>query len=386
MKKYQNIAQDDIKVSVITVCFNAEKTIEQTIKSVLQQTYKNIEYIIIDGNSQDKTVDIIKKYQDSIAYWISENDSGIYDAMNKGIRVSTGDIIGIINSDDWYDLNAIENVVNIFINEKADVVYGDMILLYENGFRKRNKTEELESLAYKMSISHPTTFVNRNIYIKYGLFDTHYRIAADYDLMLRLYHNGVVMKSCSEVIAYFRMSGVSNTNIAQCAEETRRISLEYLADEDEKRYLPIINSIYQRKMEKVHIQNIIKDILEDDISKALIKKYFTDYRNIYIFGAGILGMECCSFFKALDITIKGFIDNDVKKVGTEYMEVQVMNLADITHSFQLIIIAVQDIYQKDIRDQLMDKGYKEGKDFWLYYDFIRYFEKICCQSKMNGNV
>lgn len=111
-----------IKVSIITVVYNGVKNIEQTIKSVLHQTYSNIEYIVIDGGSTDGSLDIIKKYSDSISYWVSEADKGIYDAMNKGISKATGDLIGIINSDDWYEPDAIMNMVTAY--EENTVLYG----------------------------------------------------------------------------------------------------------------------------------------------------------------------------------------------------------------------------------------------------------------------
>ena len=109
----------NMKLSIITVSLNNKDTIEQTIRSVLSQTYNNVEYIVIDGGSTDGTVDIIKKYEDKISYWVSESDKGIYDAMNKGIRKATGDIVGILNADDFYvDENVLEKVVKCFEKEK----------------------------------------------------------------------------------------------------------------------------------------------------------------------------------------------------------------------------------------------------------------------------
>lgn len=126
-----------MKISIITVVFNGKDTIGHTIESVLSQTYKDIEYIIIDGGSTDGTVDIIKNFEDRIAYWMSEPDNGIYDAMNKGIKVATGEIIGILNSDDMYaDSSVIEEVVNRISREKADTCYGDLVYVDKNNTQK----------------------------------------------------------------------------------------------------------------------------------------------------------------------------------------------------------------------------------------------------------
>ena len=139
-----------MKVSIITVVFNGIRTIEQTIKSVLNQSYKNIEYIIIDGGSTDGTLDIIRKYENYLSYIISEPDHGIYDAMNKGIQKSTGDIVGIINSDDWYEVNTVSQVVERFESFAVDLVYGDINFIGKNGEIIRSENYSLEEIWYKM--------------------------------------------------------------------------------------------------------------------------------------------------------------------------------------------------------------------------------------------
>ncbi len=121
------------KVSIITVVYNGIAHLEQTIQSVLNQTYDNVEYIIIDGGSTDGTVELIKKYEESIAYWVSESDGGIYDAMNKGISNATGEIVGLINADDWYETGTIEKVVETFQNSEVDVVHGSMEIISKMG-------------------------------------------------------------------------------------------------------------------------------------------------------------------------------------------------------------------------------------------------------------
>tara|TARA_B100002019_G_scaffold137251_1_gene118263 strand:+ start:30808 stop:31572 length:765 start_codon:yes stop_codon:yes gene_type:complete len=180
-----------VKVSIITVSLNSEHTIRQCIDSVLNQTYKNIEYIIIDGMSSDKTIKIIDSYRSKLYKFVSEKDEGLYDAMNKGIKLATGDIVGILNSDDeYFNENVIENIVEAFSNKEADSLYGDLCFVDPNNTRNVKrfwKSSEFKHGSFKKGWHppHPTFFVKKDIYNKYGLFDTNLRISADFDLMLR---------------------------------------------------------------------------------------------------------------------------------------------------------------------------------------------------------
>jgi len=196
-------------VSIVTVVFNGAKTLEQTIQSVLKQTYPNIEYIIIDGSSTDGSIDIIKKYQDKIACWVSEPDKGIYDAMNKGIAKATGAWIGIINSDDWYENDAVQHVIS------ASVKYPEVFVIH--GLQRFiNQNDSLLSV-YGASSSnlpntmfeHSTCFVKRDCYSTYGKFNDSYKIAADYDLMLRFFINNIQFYMIEKVISNFRLTGKS---------------------------------------------------------------------------------------------------------------------------------------------------------------------------------
>lgn len=193
-------------VSVITVVFNGECFLEQTILSVLNQTYENVEYIIIDGGSTDSTLDIIGKYSDKIDYWISEPDKGIYDAMNKGIELARGELIGIINSDDWYEPDAIGEVVKVF-KDNSTIIYGLMRHIIE-GTPVEVYAAYPTSIPNKM-IPHPTCFVPKCIYDKYGSFDLSYRSCADYHFILRLHKEGVQFFLLEKILANFRFGGFS---------------------------------------------------------------------------------------------------------------------------------------------------------------------------------
>lgn len=180
-----------MRISIITVCYNSATTIEKTILSVANQTYTNIEYIIVDGNSKDDTLAIVKKNEDKISKWISEPDKGLYDAMNKGIAIATGDIIGILNSDDTFDsASVIEQVANFHLQNNIEASVGNIIQHKENG-----KTVRLYSSKYwspeKLKIGfmppHPSIFCEKELFRKFGDYDLGFKIGADYELITRFF-------------------------------------------------------------------------------------------------------------------------------------------------------------------------------------------------------
>ena len=184
-----------MKVSIITVTYNSADTLERTIKSVLSQTYENIEYWIIDGASKDNSISIINSYNPKFngrLHWISEPDKGIYDAMNKGIKHCTGDVVGLLNSDDWLSSNTvIEHMVKAF-SDDTDAVYGD-INTYHVTQSGEGKYYHISGRLFKSFLvhfgvapAHPSFYVRKSIYKKYGLYNSNYKIAADFELMARL--------------------------------------------------------------------------------------------------------------------------------------------------------------------------------------------------------
>lgn len=208
-------------ITVITVVYNGEKYLEETILSVINQSYENIEYIIIDGGSTDGTLDIIKKYEDKIAYWVSEKDNGIYDAMNKGIKQSKGDLIGMINADDYYEKDTLLFVADAFAREEKDVFYGDIFYLdgverslvpaHDTGLKYGIFPYSFKWIWVNMLFGHPTTFVKKTIYDEIGLFDTSYRISGDYDFFFKLVKAQKQFYYIKEPLVTFRLGGVSDT-------------------------------------------------------------------------------------------------------------------------------------------------------------------------------
>ena len=209
-----------MKVSVITVCYNSESTIESTIQSVLSQDYKDIEFIVIDGKSSDKTISIIEKYKDKISKFISEKDEGMYFALNKGIKSATGDIIGFLHADDFYaHEKIISGIVKEFKSKKVDSIYGDLQYVSRedsNKIIRHWKSQEYNSKLFLKGWMppHPTFFVKRSCYEKYGSFNTAFSISSDYELMLRfLYKNKISTSYIPEVLVKMRTGGISNVTL-----------------------------------------------------------------------------------------------------------------------------------------------------------------------------
>ena len=206
-------------VSIITVCYNSAATIEDTITSVLSQDYKNIEYIVIDGGSSDATLDIINKYREQISIVISEPDKGIYDAMNKGIKNATGNIVGILNSDDFYETkDVISEIVNNF-DIDTDIVFGNLIFVKPENIKKITRFYSLPHFkAWKLRFGwmppHPATFIKKSVYDKYGLYKINYKISADYEVFVRfLLVNKVNFKHINKILVRMRDGGVSTSGL-----------------------------------------------------------------------------------------------------------------------------------------------------------------------------
>lgn len=208
-----------MKVSIITVTFNSEATIKDTLLSVKGQSYKDIEHIIIDGASVDNTINVLKQ-NGHTGPLLSEPDKGIYDAMNKGIKMATGDIIGILNSDDFYpDNGVIEKVVNSFASGDCDGVYGDLMYVdaqfVNKILRKWIAGIYNRKLFYKGWMPpHPTFFVRKEIYEKYGYFNLNFKTSSDYELLLRfMFLNNIKVKYIPNVLVHMRTGGHSNKSI-----------------------------------------------------------------------------------------------------------------------------------------------------------------------------
>jgi glycosyltransferase len=207
------------KISIITVSFNSQSTIKHTIKSVDSQDYLNKEFLLIDGSSNDWTLDIVSFLKDKINYFVSEKDNGIYDAMNKGIKASSGDIIGILNSDDFYSSNQVlSKVAKIFEESDCDCLYGDLVYVDKGDARNivrywKSGNFSKKKLRMGWMLPHPTFFVKKEIYEKYGLYNLKLKTAADYEMILRLLHkDNIKVEYLPEILIKMRIGGESNSS------------------------------------------------------------------------------------------------------------------------------------------------------------------------------
>lgn len=318
----------ELKVSIITVSYNAQNTIEKTIKSVLAQTYKNIEYIIVDGNSQDDTLKVVKKYEKNINRFISENDKGIYDAMNKGIAVATGDIIGILNADDWYEIETVSRVVETFkSNEIVDIVTGQINFVDDDFIIGKSSYFDIENICYRMPIAHPATFVRSRIYKNIGSYNIEYKIAADYEFTYRCYLAGCRFKYLEDVLANFSLSGISSKKHDQLYKEDECILTKYnVSSKQVKEAL----SLKKKQLSfftanKMDFDNILGG------------------RKVYIWGSGYWGCLVARRFTEEGVDFEGFIDNSKERQNMyiyKHLVYSPQSLQRIDEDI-IIIIAVQ---------------------------------------------
>lgn len=330
-----------MKISIITVCLNSEQTIEQTIQSVVNQKDDNCEYIIVDGASKDNTLAIIGKYKDVIDKVVSEPDGGIYDAMNKGIALASGEIIGIINSDDWYEPEVFTAVRKCFQDSDADIVYGNLNLIYHDGNQNILKPGDIEKLRYQMEVPHPTVFMKKELYKQYGGFSTTYDISSDYDLILKLYIKGLRFEYLDKVMANFRMEGLSNRETEKCVEETLAISKKYL------QYMPsagkkYLKDVILRKQKAFYFDKILKccpEIIFDILNKYMGVSLDD---NIAIFGAGNWGRKVRDALRCREREPQYFVDNNPEKRQKAINDTAVY-APDILTSFKgALLIVVKD--------------------------------------------
>lgn len=226
-----------MKLSLITVAFNSEETIEETILSVLSQKKVDLEFIIIDGGSTDSTCDIINKYSDKVDVFLSEKDNGIYDAMNKGVQLASGDIIGILNSDDVFaSEDVLFKVSNAFSAKGIDALYGDLVYVdrYDLSMVKRkwisgNYTKGDFKKGWMPP--HPTFYVKRSVYEKYGLFNLEFTSAADYEIMLRFIHkHQIKLFYLPMIMVKMRQGGQSNASLSNRLKANREDKKAWLVN------------------------------------------------------------------------------------------------------------------------------------------------------------
>ena len=256
------------RITIITISFNSEKTLEQTIKSVVGQGYDNLEYIIIDGGSTDGTLDIVNRYRNYITVVVSEKDNGISDAFNKGIVRASGEVIGIINSDDLLADGALAALSEAY-QDDVDVYRGNL-LIWDEAICKQYvnvPTMHFDIKRNMLSVCHPSTFISKKAYNKWGLYDVEMRYMMDADILFRFYKAGAKFKHVDQNLAIFRLGGVTSDDWKKKVPEYRKVLIVNGAS----------NWVIFRRMTIYMVRNSIKDILFNLFGTERSRKMF--YKN-----------------------------------------------------------------------------------------------------------
>lgn len=256
-----------MKISIITATWNSGKTIKDTIESILRQTYKDIEYLVIDGASKDNTMEIVRSYEPAFGgrmKYISEPDKGIYDAMNKGIAMATGDVIGILNSDDFYTSDTVlETIANVLENSGADAVYGDIHFVDDDNLDKCVRYYSSAGFRrWKMRLgwmpAHPSFYCKREVYNKYGAFDTSFKIGADFENLLRLiFVNRIKTQYIPMDCVTMRTGGASTSGFASHKQIYKDHNKAYRKNHVYSNFL-LEGARYLEKVWELLVQNVKK--------------------------------------------------------------------------------------------------------------------------------
>ena len=247
------------RISIVTITYNSEKTLEGTIKSVISQKYDNLEYLIIDGGSKDGTLNIVKRYQDYISYFVSEPDKGISDAFNKGIEQATGEIVGIINSDDFLMPNALQAIAQSYKLD-VDVYSGNVIYWNEvtNGEFSVKPDISFEKLKIQFRVAHPGRFIRKDAYEKYGMYDLSFRYMMDVELLCRFYKLGAKFVHLDQNLAKFRLGGTTSDSIFRKKGEFKKIVCLF----GESNY--VFRILWIKKIIKYYLVKFCTNLLSED--------------------------------------------------------------------------------------------------------------------------
>ncbi len=345
-----------MRISIITVCFNSEAAIERAIQSVIAQKYDELEYIVIDGNSSDGTCEIIRKYEPYISYWISEPDQGIYDAMNKGIAVATGQVIAFLNSDDWYQENTLCLVRRYFENNDVDLVSGN-IYFYENG---EVTTEDIvrpatmDDCFEEIGMPHPALFARADLFRKHGVFDLKYKIAADYDWMLRVCLGGARVLWVDDYFTYFSCGGMSTAGKYQAAVEQMKSAFSHMERTDRGYLQERLEAYYKQKLHlarrNIHyIQNM-------DHLGARLNALYPRGGRFYIWGTGKRGRQCLELLDIAEVSVAGFLDSYAD--SSEFMGYKIIEPKELPEEGYVLV--TPQGHERSIAEILFEQGVAES--------------------------
>jgi glycosyltransferase involved in cell wall biosynthesis len=356
------------KMSIITACFNSEKFIEDTIKSVINQTYQNIEYIFVDGGSTDRTLEIIEKYRNRVSKIISEPDKGVYDAFNKGIEAATGDVIYFLNSDDYlHDSKVIEEIAKLFYQHKTiNAIYGNIKVIDEkiDCFYIVGQQLQLEDFYDGKMPHHQCFFIKKNFLCSLGKFDLKYKITGDFDLVLRYFKNDSNNSMyVNRNIAVFRTGGLSS---------------------DKKTILKEKQEIIEKQFNKKPIvKNDNLCAYKDWLQLLLLQDYYLSdklidfgIKNVAIFGSTRTSLFLVEDLRKNKIETKVFLDNNPQRQGhvMRGIEIQSPNWLEGNHgSIDAVILSFEGDYEEEVRQQIKKIIKNEKKMIFSWKELLTFY-------------
>lgn len=354
-----------MKISIITVCRNSGETIERAIRSVILQQYSDLEYIVIDGGSEDDTCQIIQKYENNISYWVSEPDEGIYDAMNKGISVATGDVIAFLNSDDWYERNTFNCIEKYFRENDVDMVSGGICLVKDGkaSITDSDKSENIDDYFFNIGFPHPSLFAKAYLFQRYGMFDVTYKIAADYDWMLRVCLAGAKVLTVKECLTNFAYGGVSTVRKYDALKEQYKAALHYMEYYGKEYLRESMKEYYDKELRIAKRDAAYNRAVQYHMDR--IKELLNSDKSYYIWGAGNRGMECMELFEKAGFRIAGLIDSH--KTKTEIKGYRVISPEEIDGKNPICITPKG--YEEEIIETLKDMRLEET-EYFTYADML----------------
>jgi len=342
------------RISIITACYNSGKYIETTIKSVIEQSYRNIEYIIVDGGSVDSTMDIVNRYADKINMIVSEPDDGIYDAFNKGIKMSTGDIIYFLNSDDYlYEPDTIKLVAKVFTNNpNIRIVYGNVKMFDDISSYSyiKGRALRIDDLKKREMVPHQAVFVSRELFDVYGLFNTRYRICSDLDFMIKCFKNNEHnMKYIDRIIAAYRVGGISTDSKHRCLLEAEASSIIMkhfnIFRENGIIELQKVQGLYRNWLESLLLKG-------EGISKTL-HKYGVN--NVAIFGTMKTALYLQKDLQDEEFSIVAFLDNNCNMHNAVIGGIAVYPtewLRDNIDKIDAVILSIESSGDIEVKEQI----------------------------------
>jgi len=337
------------KISIVTVVYNGEDTIEKTIESVAVQKDDSCEYIIIDGDSHDRTNEIINRYFGCVDTYVSEPDCGIYDAMNKGIELATGEIIAFLNSGDWYQPDSLKTVIQYFDENDIDLLIGRTNLISDNEVAWVAKNCE-HKIELTMNCCHQAVFAKRSLFDQIGKFNLEYSICADYEWILLTHLNNFKTMYAENIMVNYLTGGISEKHEVQMLTEMYEIAKKQALLAHDYERIKEITEYYEGKLTFQKKEARTLELI--DSMDEIVYSYINRDEKYYIWGCGVYGNKCLKYLSRLGIIVEGFIDSYAQQES--FMGFPVRRPDKIKENYPIFISSIK--YREEIETGIKEMG------------------------------